>query len=106
MFFFHFWLFVLVLSFSLHRCCSCVNLIDMFSSFQTVLYAPPPFPFCCVLPFDQFCACSSCDFVMWLLHGADDVVFADQQKVMFVFFLSALIRKYFMFIFIWLKLLD
>lgn len=34
---------------------------------------------------------------MWLLHGADDVVFADQQKVMFVFLrlrLSEIIHVY------------
>lgn len=69
--------------------------VDMISSFQNVLYVfhvppnlslhpPPPPP---TLPphlyftFNQSCPCASCDFVMWLLHGADDVVFADQQKV-------------------------
>lgn len=50
--------------------------------------APPPLPPAqssplILLPFDQLRACSSCDFVIWLLHGADDVVFAGQQKVTF-----------------------
>lgn len=54
----------------------------MFFIIPTCLYTPPHPSFCCVLP---FCACSSCDFVMWLLHGADDVASAGQQKVTFWF---------------------
>lgn len=43
----------------------------------------PPLHF----PFNQSCACVSYDFVMWLLHGADDVVFVGEQKVIiFVLF--------------------
>lgn len=69
---------------------------DMFSSFQNVLYVshmpptcpcyPPHFPSfsSSMLSFQPFMSVTSCDFVMWLLHGADDVVFADQQKVNFL----------------------
>lgn len=51
--------------------------------FFNVLYFPcDPSPF--HFPFHQSCACVSCDFVIWLLHGADDVVFAGEQKVIFL----------------------
>lgn len=49
--------------------------------------SPPPlllcffFYFCLTLPFNRSCPRTSCDLVMWLFHGADDVVFGDQQKV-------------------------
>lgn len=43
----------------------------------------PPFHF----PFHHSCTCVSCDFVIWLLHGADDVVFAGEQKVIFCWFM-------------------
>lgn len=63
-------------------------LLTCFHHFKNVLYvshvpprlSPPP-PLC--FSFNQSCACTSCDFVIWLLHGADDVVFAGQQKVIF-----------------------
>lgn len=47
---------------------------------------PPHFPSfsSSMLSFQPFMSVASCDFVMWLLHGADDVVFADQQKVNFL----------------------
>lgn len=47
---------------------------------------PPPTLLPLYFPVNQSCACTSCDFVMWLLHGADDVVFAGQQKVKLFFF--------------------
>lgn len=54
--------------------------------FFNVLYFPcDPSPF--HFPFHQSCACVSCDFVIWLLHGADDVVFAGEQKVIFCWFM-------------------
>lgn len=64
-------------------------LLTCFHHFKNVLcvsHVPPASPRPILLlhfPFNQLCACSSCDFVIWLLHGADDVVFAGQQKVIF-----------------------
>lgn len=80
------WLFVF-------RLCHCVvscPFVD-FSSFQTCFVCFPcasrlsPPPSSATVPFNRLCACSSCDFVIWLLHGADDVVFAGQQKVNVLF---------------------
>lgn len=56
----------------------------MFSSFQTVLYASPH-PLSAVFFLLTNSVRARHVTFMWLLHGADDVVFADQQKVMFVF---------------------
>lgn len=74
--------------------CWCHVVLTILAHLFTLLTRVHHFCFVCSPPpqhpsvfffLDQLCAFSSCDFVMWLLHGADDVVFAGQQKVTFLF---------------------
>lgn len=70
---------VLTLAFSVPRLCNLISDVLYFSCDPLSPSSPPNFPF------NLCCTCVSCDFVMWLLHGADDVVFAGEQKVIFLF---------------------